>query len=97
MNTYIYVLKLSERLYDEQAWTKSDEQAVQAHFNRIKADFELGKIIHVGRTENPNQDGFGLVIFKANSLEEANAFMNADPAVIGKQMSATVFPYKQIL
>lgn len=96
MNTYIYVLKLSKRLQDEDARTKSDENALEAHFDRIKKDHQSGKIIHVGRTENPNQDGFGLVVFKANTLEEAIDYMNADPAVMGKQMSATVFPYKHI-
>lgn len=96
MNTYIYVLKLSKRLQEEHAWTQNDEDALKAHFDRIKKDHQSGKIIHVGRTENPNQDGFGLVVFKANSLEEAIDYMNADPAVMGKQMSATVFPYKHI-
>lgn len=97
MNTYIYVLKLSERLYDDQAWTTFDNEVVNDHFMRIKKDFESGKILHVGRTEDPTNGGFGLVVFKAKSLDEALLYMNTDPAVIHKQMTATLYPYKHIL
>ena len=96
MNTYVYVLKLSERLYDNQAWTSEDNASVNAHFHRIQADFNQGKIIHVGRTENPTHDGFGIVVFKANSIEDAIQYMNDDPAVKNQQMTAQLFPYKHI-
>ena len=96
MKTYIYVLKLSERLYEDSAWTKEDNEAVESHFLRLKEDFFKGFILHVGRTEDPKNDGFGIVIFHASSIEEAEDYMLKDPAVIGKQMTATLFEYKSV-
>ncbi len=96
MNSYIYILSLSERLYDDNAWTSEDEKAINDHFNRIKADYGAKKIIHVGRTVDPKNGGFGLVIFHADSLEEAIKYANLDPAVLGGQMTVKVFPYELI-
>lgn len=93
---YIYVLKLCERLYDDASWTDEDNIAVERHFHRIKEDYEKGKIIHVGRTTDPKNDGFGLVVFQADDLEEANQYMENDPAIIGGQMTGKVFEYKVV-
>jgi uncharacterized protein YciI len=95
MKTFIYQLKLDPRLYEESAWTDVDNKAVELQFLRLKEDFEKGKIIHVGRTEDPTYDGFGIVIFYAENLEEAHHYMLEDPAVNGGQMTAKVFSYKQ--
>jgi uncharacterized protein YciI len=96
MKTFVYKLKLNERLYDEKAWTDVDHSAVEAHFERLKEDFLKGFILHVGRTEDPRYDGFGLVIFHAKDEEEAHAYMMKDPAIIGGQMTGKVFEYKPI-
>ena len=96
MKTYIYILKLSQRLFDEDAWLEEDEQAVNNHFLRLKEDFEKGKVLHVGRTVNPTNDGFGMVVFKAENDEQAIEYMNSDPAVIGKQMTGICKEYKHI-
>ncbi|HAX03826.1 MAG: hypothetical protein A2Y45_08095 [Tenericutes bacterium GWC2_34_14] len=95
MKTFIYQLKLDPRLYDNHAWTDEGKKAVECHYIRLKEDFEKGIIIHVGRTEDPTYDGFGIVVFNALSIEEAKAYMLDDPAVKGGQMTAKVFPYKQ--
>jgi uncharacterized protein YciI len=96
MNTYCYVLKLIERLYDVTAWTQVDEEAVNNHFLRIKKDYETGKIIHVGRTINDNFKGFGLVVFTSEDILDATNYMNQDPAIKGGQMTGSVFEYKHI-
>lgn len=96
MNTYIYILKLNERLYDDQAWTEEDNKILEKHFLRLKQDFEANKIIHVGRTENPKDDGFGVVIYKATDDEEAKSYMLSDPAIVNDLMSGTFKPYKVI-
>lgn len=96
MKTYIYYLKLDPRLYDDNAWTKEDNQAVENHYLRLKEDFYKGFILHVGRTEDPTHNGFGIVIFNANNKEEADEYTKKDPAVIGKQMTAECFEYRSV-
>ncbi len=96
MKTYAYVLKLDERLYQDDAWTKEDNEAVNAHFLRLKHDVNHGTVIHVGRTEDPRFDGFGFVVFYASDDEEAKHYAESDPAVVGGQMSVTYYPYKVV-
>lgn len=81
MQAYCYQLALVQRLHDDAAWNESDNAIIDDHFSRIKEDFLNGKIIHVGRTLGAMHDGFGLVIFYAESLDKANQYALDDPAV----------------
>ena len=77
-------------------WTDFDKQSVEAHFDRLKEDFSKGFIHHVGRTEDPTGEGFGIVIFQANNLEEATDYMMKDPAIMHGQMTGKVFEYRLV-
>lgn len=79
MKTYMYILKLSERLFLDSAWTDEDNLAINNHFLRLKNDFTKGIVLHVGRTEDPKNDGFGFVVFVAENDELAEKYMNKDP------------------
>jgi len=92
--TYIYVLKLNKDYYDEDAWTDEVNQIVEAHFIRLKDDYEKGKVIHVGRTEDPKNEGFGIVIYHADNDQDAKDYMENDPAVLVGLMTASYQPYK---
>jgi uncharacterized protein YciI len=52
-----------------------------------------------GRTDYnvTNDNVFGIVVFEAESLEEATKIMQSDPAVIGKVMTAEVHPFSVAL
>jgi hypothetical protein len=54
-------------------------------------------VILAGRTLEPGEKTFGIVIFEATDEEAARAFMNGDPAVTGKIMSAQLHPYQVAL
>jgi uncharacterized protein YciI len=97
MKTYIYVLKLCERLFNNDAWTDYDNQSVNEHYLRLKKDFESGKVLHVGRTSDPTFDGFGIVVYLATNNEEAITYMNNDPAVINGQMTAKYYEYNLVM
>ena len=51
----------------------------------------------MGRTLTTDTSTFGLVIFEAETEEEANKLMNADPAVAAGVMKAQLFPFKAVL
>jgi uncharacterized protein len=90
---YLYVLRVAPRLYDQNAWTDADNAAVGRHFARLKQGVAAGQVILAGRTAEPLDKTFGLVIFEADDEAAARAFMEADPAVVSGQMTATLHPY----
>ena len=94
---FIYVLKLRNDLLDDSNWTEIENKIVEEHFQRLKIDCEKGKVILAGRTLTNTPDGFGIVIFKEDSLKNAEIYMNTDPAVQKKIMTATLFPYRVAL
>lgn len=90
---FVYVLRLVPRLHDDKAWTDADKKAVGAHFAHLQAATKEGKVILAGRTLEPGDKTFGLVIFEAPDAAAARAFMAADPAVVANVMTAEVHPY----
>ncbi len=90
---FLVVLRLPPRLHDEKAWTKEDNAAVGAHFNRLKAAVAEGKVLLAGRTTEPLDRTMGLIIFSAPDEAAAREFMNADPCVAAGVMTATLHPY----
>lgn len=94
---FIYMLRLTERLHDDKAWTDADKKTVGAHFAHLKAATAEGKVILAGRTLEPGDKTFGLVIFEAADEAAAKSFMESDPAIVDKVMTATVHPYQVAL
>jgi uncharacterized protein YciI len=94
---FIYLLRLAERLHTDAGWTKDDEEAIGRHFRHLKAATETGQAIVVGRTLEPGDKTFGLVIFEADSPEAAQAFAESDPAVVAGIMSVEVRPFALVL
>ena len=94
---FIYVLKLRPDLLVDSNWTEIENKIVDEHFHRLKNDTEKGKVILAGRTLTNTPEGFGIVIFRDISLENAVIYMNNDPAIQKKIMTATLFPYSVAL
>lgn len=100
---YVYVLRVRDDLRNPANWSDADNAAVQAHFQRLKEHTEAGTVILAGRTTGTDADGlmtpkeFGIVVFEAASTADAEAFVNADPAVASGVMTAELFPYRVAL
>jgi uncharacterized protein len=90
---FLYVLRLVPRLHDDKAWTAADNAVVGRHFNRLKAASDRGQVILAGRTKEAGDKTMGLVIFESADESAARDFMNSDPAVVEKIMTATLHPY----
>ena len=93
LQQYLYVLRLVPRLHDEGAWTDADNAAVSRHFAQLKEAAASGRVILAGRTLEPGDRTFGLVIFEAPDEADARKFMESDPAVVAGVMTATLHPY----
>lgn len=90
---YVYVLHISPRFQNEASWTEKENTAVAQHFERLAQATKAGQVILAGRTNEPLDKTFGLVIFEAGSETAAREFMQADPTVIAGLMTATLHPY----
>jgi uncharacterized protein len=90
---FVYVLRVTPAFHDESKWTERENEAVSRHFSRLEQATQAGKVIFAGRTTEPLDITFGLVVFEAESEDAARQFMEADPAVVAGVMSATLHPY----
>src|SRR6266705_3144097 len=77
--------------------TELESLIVSEHFNYLKRLAEDGVVILAGRTQNTDYSSFGIVVFKAETIEAAREIMLNDPAVKNKVFRAELFPYKTSL
>jgi uncharacterized protein YciI len=94
---WLYVLRLVPRLHADTAWTDADKAAVGRHFTRLQAATQQGRVILAGRTAEPGEKTFGLVVFEAPDEASARTFMAEDPAVVAGVMTAELHPYQVAL
>jgi len=94
---YVYVLQLAPRFQDAAAWTEMENAVAARHFDHLTQATKAGQVILAGRTNEPLDKTFGLVIFEADSETAARTFMESDPAVIAGLMTATLHPYEVAL
>jgi uncharacterized protein YciI len=80
---------------DPDAWTSEDERVGAAHFDRLAKATEDGIVILAGRS----QDGVGpaIVIFEADTEEDARQFMEADPFVAEGLFTASLHRFNAAL
>ena len=95
MDQYLYKLKLKTQYLNNKNWTEKEEGIITQHFLKLKKYTEEGKVILAGRTLN--EDGFGIVIFEAESEMSAKEFMENDPAISEGMMEGRLFPYRVAL
>ncbi len=88
--TFIYVL----RLVNPESLAKmspAEEAIIDEHFEYLKQYLTKGKLTLAGRCLNGE---FGIVIFRAESEEQAKDFMKNDPAVKKSVMTAELHPFR---
>jgi uncharacterized protein len=90
---FVYMLQLAPRFHEEASWTDIENGVVTEHFERLAQAAKSGQVILAGRTLEPLDRTFGLVIFEAGSEAAAIEFMRSDPAVKAGLMTATLHPY----
>lgn len=94
---FIIMLRVTPQFHDQAKWTAKENAAVNKHFERLRQAAAEGKVISAGRTTEPLDKTFGLVIFEAENEAAARAFMEGDPAVKAGVMAATLHPYSVVL
>ncbi len=74
--------------------TDTESRIVSEHFSYLKDLLEKGMVMMAGRTQNKDYSSFGIVIFKAESDQEATAIMQNDPAIKNRVFRGELFPYR---
>jgi uncharacterized protein YciI len=74
--------------------TPEEQAIVSEHFAHLEALTAQGVILLVGRTQDDSPRTFGIVIFQAESDEQAHEIMNGNPAVRKGIMRAELFPFR---
>jgi uncharacterized protein len=90
---YLYRLTLRPELQGR-AMTPEERAIQQRHLEYLLKARDRGAVILAGRTDEPPDRSFGLVLFQAASETEARTFMANDPAVAGGLMNATLYPFR---
>lgn len=91
---YLYRVQLTRPAMLTDGATAEEEAIMSQHFQWLHHQMEQGVLILAGRTLNTDESSFGIVIFKAPSLEEARALMNSAPAIRHGIFRAELFPYQ---
>jgi uncharacterized protein len=74
--------------------TEREMRVVDAHFAHLQKLAAEGVVLMAGRTVDTGERTFGLVVFTAPSLAEAELLMRGDPAIAQGVMHGELFPYR---
>jgi len=89
-NTYVYLLRPAMPDILDQM-NPEREAVMDQHFTRLQQALSYGKLLLAGPCED---EAFGLVVFRAQSMDDAQQFMNDDPAVRSGLMTAELHPFR---
>jgi uncharacterized protein YciI len=92
---YVFDPVRPELVLDPDAWTEEDTRIASEHFAYLQRATRDGIVILAGRS----LDGKGpaVVIFEADTEDDARRFMEADPFVAGGLMRASLHPFRAAL
>ena len=74
--------------------TEREMQVIDAHFAHLQRLAAEGVVLMAGRTMDTGVHTWGIVVFTAPSLAEAQALMRSDPAIAQGVMHCELFPYR---
>ena len=94
MQQYLYKIQPVRPEMLTEGPTETESQIVSDHFSYLKDLMERGVVILAGRTQNNDYSSFGIIIFKAESEEQAREVVRNDPAVKNNVMRAELYPYR---
>ena len=74
--------------------TERETAVVDAHFAYLRRLAADGVVLMAGRTVDTGPATWGIVVFTAASLAEAEEVIRADPAIAQGVMRCELFPYR---
>ena len=90
---FLYMIRPTRVAMLTEGLTRAEEEIVSSHFQYLRALARKGVVILAGRTLNDDETTVGIVVFQADSEDEATRVMHADPAVKAGVMRAELYPF----
>ncbi|WP_113929073.1 YciI family protein [Bacillus sp. P14.5] len=94
---FVYKLRLVDKWTVDENWTDKENETVARHFRYLSRLLDEKALVMAGKTKGLEPSTFGIVIFEAETEEEAQSIMNQDPAVKEGIMTAELFPFQVAL
>ncbi len=94
---YMYTLRPRRLEIVTDGPTPEEAAVVGRHWQHLLGLKESGKLIFAGRTLLTSSESFATVVFRAETSDEAESMMNADPAVVEGVMESRLYPYQALL
>ena len=94
MNQFLYQLRPTRPGMVTDGPTEEELAVLDRHSAYLEDLAKRQIVLLAGRTQNPDPSTFGIVIFLAETPEQAEQIMNSDPGVSGKVFLAEIFPYR---
>lgn len=88
--TFIYLIRPIRPGFFEGP-TPTEEAVLSRHFEHLRQQTEAGVVLLAGPCMD---ETFGIVVFRAASPQDAEAFMKNDPAVQERVMAAELHPFR---
>lgn len=93
MDNYLVVLTPCRPTLAQDA-TEAELAVVGEHFAHLQKRRDAGGLFLAGRTEGGEM---GVIVLRASTADEVDAFLNADPAIRDGLMTATRYPFRLAL
>lgn len=94
MSYFIYVVRPARSGMVVEGPTQEEGAVLDAHFGYLQSVGTRQRSMVFGRVDRLDPSTFGVVIFSAESIEEARDIMEHDPAVQHGLMTATLDPFR---
>lgn len=91
---FLYTVRPTRREMVTDKPTARESEILTRHFNHLSELAGRGVVGIAGRTDTNDEETFGIVVFRAESKEEALKIMQSDPAVIEGLMIAELYPFR---
>ncbi len=96
-DTYLYTLHPVRLAMLTEGRTDAETEAAGAHWERLVAAHSEGTVLFAGRTLVTDETCFAAIVYRAASPEDAQAFAEADPAVVAGVFTVRVYPFEAML
>ena len=94
MPQFLYQLKLTKPSILAEAPSAEESKILGRHVAYLDDLAKRGIVLLAGRTQITDSRAFGIVIFIADTEQEAEQIMRNDPTVKWGLMNAELYPYK---
>ncbi len=94
MPEYLYKIQPTRIGMLSEGPTPEEAATISQHFDYLRALVDQAVVVLAGRTLTTDEHSFGIVVFRAESDDDARRIVKDDPAVKAGVMRAELYPYR---